>query len=659
MGGADRRRSSSSGRRLDLFELVFDDGVMTALPTEPTRTAEVPVELDPAAVPGELAEDGLRAAFAVENRAAWSKLRWLREACRSRAGTTVREPGRDDGAVAAAALGWSASMSGARLELADGVLERLPALGEAMAAGDLESTKAWLFVSTLRELDRERAIAVVERLLSRAPRTPHQKLREMIEIAAAEVDPDWDEARRAAALARARVLARIGPSGAAELSGLDLPWEAAKNAYDHLVAVADAVLAGLRAAGVERSEGVVQAHVFVRLLGRDHLGHGDPDLVARLTAELLVDGRPNDGGPDQGGPEGPDDGGPDDGGPDDGGPDGGAHGEACPDSDSAHPASDDAAAADGNVLDPGRSHALGSRLAFRRRVAIRMGLATLLRLDRRPAEMPSWGVVAAPTARSLALRRRAGRWRLHLYHRASGFLEHSLLVEPPGGGPGAPDDPHRAQIVELVAFTDELDALDPAEVLHGDLVASARAALAHARAHPERHPARSDRDAGRRFPGADLDDWVRARDRTCRFPGCSRPAYGADLDHTVAVTDDGPTLADNLGALCRRHHRLKHTPAAGWALEQPDAGIFVWTSPNGTRHEVRPEPFEPAIEVPPATGPGLPVSAFAPPRDVRPWKPRRNRHGHVTSAARATVIAIRAADRERRPPPPVDDEPPF
>ncbi|HEX5493018.1 MAG TPA: DUF222 domain-containing protein, partial [Mycobacteriales bacterium] len=34
-------------------------------------------------------------------------------------------------------------------------------------------------------------------------------------------------------------------------------------------------------------------------------------------------------------------------------------------------------------------------------------------------------------------------------------------------------------------------------------------------------------------PPAALDDLVRARDRTCRFPGCQHSAQHADLDHTT------------------------------------------------------------------------------------------------------------------------------
>jgi len=78
-------------------------------------------------------------------------------------------------------------------------------------------------------------------------------------------------------------------------------------------------------------------------------------------------------------------------------------------------------------------------------------------------------------------------------------------------------------------------------------------------------------------PGAVLDAHVTTRDHTCRFPGCTRPATGCDLDHTVPHPD-GPTNEDNLGALCRHHHRAKH---AGYHLEQTRPGHFTWTTPSG------------------------------------------------------------------------------
>lgn len=89
-------------------------------------------------------------------------------------------------------------------------------------------------------------------------------------------------------------------------------------------------------------------------------------------------------------------------------------------------------------------------------------------------------------------------------------------------------------------------------------------------------------DYGRRTyrPPAALADHVRARDRTCRFPGCHHPARGADLDHTVPYPH-GPTAAGNLAALCRRHHRLKHKTQ--WTVTQR-GGQFTWTSPTGRRH---------------------------------------------------------------------------
>ncbi|MEV6965777.1 DUF222 domain-containing protein [Hamadaea sp. NPDC051192] len=91
-----------------------------------------------------------------------------------------------------------------------------------------------------------------------------------------------------------------------------------------------------------------------------------------------------------------------------------------------------------------------------------------------------------------------------------------------------------------------------------------------------------------RFPNAKLRSWVNARDVTCRAPGCTAPARSCDTDHTIDHADGGRTRHDNLGLLCRHHHRLKHE--GGFQLTQPEPGHLHWTSPNGRTYEALPEP---------------------------------------------------------------------
>ncbi|UIP58257.1 HNH endonuclease signature motif containing protein [Agromyces marinus] len=85
---------------------------------------------------------------------------------------------------------------------------------------------------------------------------------------------------------------------------------------------------------------------------------------------------------------------------------------------------------------------------------------------------------------------------------------------------------------------------------------------------------------------ADLDGFVRVRDGQCRFPGCTRRAERADLDHTIAWQHGGRSDASNLAALCRHHHRLKHESA--WRVVQEGGGVMRWTSPAG--HVLRTHP---------------------------------------------------------------------
>lgn len=51
--------------------------------------------------------------------------------------------------------------------------------------------------------------------------------------------------------------------------------------------------------------------------------------------------------------------------------------------------------------------------------------------------------------------------------------------------------------------------------------------------------------------------------------------------------EPGQTCPDNLGPLSRRVHNAK--THAGWRVEQPRPGVFLWTSPLGYRYRVDPD----------------------------------------------------------------------
>ncbi|HEY3925737.1 MAG TPA: DUF222 domain-containing protein [Acidothermaceae bacterium] len=88
-------------------------------------------------------------------------------------------------------------------------------------------------------------------------------------------------------------------------------------------------------------------------------------------------------------------------------------------------------------------------------------------------------------------------------------------------------------------------------------------------------------------PPAELADYVMARDRRCRFPGCNTRATVCDIDHNIPAPR-GDTSAKNCCCLCRRHHRLK--TFGGWTVAlQPD-GSCRWTSPGGRQFGSDPPP---------------------------------------------------------------------
>lgn len=87
-------------------------------------------------------------------------------------------------------------------------------------------------------------------------------------------------------------------------------------------------------------------------------------------------------------------------------------------------------------------------------------------------------------------------------------------------------------------------------------------------------------------PSAPMRRLLGARDAHCRFPGCRVPASRCDIDHTIDAALGGPTSTDNLAALCRGHHVLKHQ--TDWKVSQEPGGVMHWQSPTGRRYVDRP-----------------------------------------------------------------------
>jgi hypothetical protein len=94
-------------------------------------------------------------------------------------------------------------------------------------------------------------------------------------------------------------------------------------------------------------------------------------------------------------------------------------------------------------------------------------------------------------------------------------------------------------------------------------------------------------------PPQELVDYLLARDRICRFPGCRRAGQSSDIDHAHSWETGGETNPANLGLLCRRHHRMK--THGGWSLESNPDGSCTWKSPKGKTYFVPSRPFLEAV----------------------------------------------------------------
>jgi hypothetical protein len=159
-------------------------------------------------------------------------------------------------------------------------------------------------------------------------------------------------------------------------------------------------------------------------------------------------------------------------------------------------------------------------------------------------------------------------------------------------------------------------------------------------------------------PSRALADFVRCRDLTCRWPGCDKPAYDCDLDHTVPWPL-GPTHASNIKCYCRFHHLLKtfYCGVGGWRERQlPDATLIL-TSPTGHTYATKPGCVQlfPTLCQPTATlwSPG--EEPTVPPSDGRGVMMPKRRRTRAENLARRIEAERKLNDEyiaERNKPPP-------
>jgi Domain of unknown function (DUF222) len=230
--------------------------------------------------------------------------------------------------------------------------------------------------------------------------------------------------------------------------------------------------------------------------------------------------------------------------------------------------------------------------------------SVLAGLSAEPGHLGRIGPVTAPQARRLAeaaFADPAAQWRVIVTNSAGQALAVTRVLRrnKTRNGPGSDEcgRPPGSGLVGRVTLTISEDALtrsqghdSPGGIVAAVLRAAARAtarvkeqAQADAAASGCAHVSQSETYR----PPPRLQEFITARDLTCRFPSCRQPAWRGDLDHTIPWPQ-GRTCGCNLGGLCRTHHQLKQHP--GWTLTQAATpGVFTWTTPAGRTYTVTPD----------------------------------------------------------------------
>jgi hypothetical protein len=500
-----------------------------------------------------------------------------------------RQPGRRDlpgrypwaECDVAFALRWTYGRAAAQLIFADEVIDRLPRIHAALSAGVIDVPKARVLVDGVDGLDDTLAVAIVDKLIDVAPRLTTGELRARLRRLVIAADADHAARRARVDINDRRVQAYLNDNNLAALAGYELAPHRVAAVMERLDAIAKAA----KSAGDGRRMDQLRADAFLDLLVGDGVAAGGPISDSGLDPLPAADDRaaPATGAPGVPWPAAPTD--PVAGSPPQSDPVAGSPPQSDPVAGSppqsdpvagSPPQSDPGAGVDRMVAplsDPSEpADEVGCELvmdqdeADRARfwlagfdqlattrgcprcgagtatapagampgprpgvVELQVPLTTLMGMSQLPGELAGWGPVFADLARQVASQMNDAQWRFSIYDQLNELSYHGTTTARPDAGG------HRTK----------------------------------------------------RRPTAKDIAFVKARDRTCRAPGCRRPARRCDIDHTLAWVHGGESESCNLGLLCRLHHLFKHSTGCHLTWFPPSG--YGWTTPLGMQYVTAPD----------------------------------------------------------------------
>ena len=475
---------------------------------------------------------------------------------------------------------------------------RLPGIAALHADGTLAYAKARLIAETFEQLSDEDAAKAESMILPQLTGTTGKTFGQIINLAARianEVDPGLAERRRKAAVQHAsRVRMFREQSGAAALSGRDLPTDETLAAYANVTARAaeykdsgvfpDARMDHLRTtAYLDLINGVTaDVRIAYGFLSTDSPELGEASDTGSTTER--ADDVPDDGAP--GGSEPP-----------------GGHGPG------------------GSPNGSGPTTPLREQPGGRPVLAdLTFPLATLLGLADRPGEGHGLGVLDPDLCRRLAELAAASPHSrvcvtitdpdgIAIGHGCgrTGKRLNSAVGQVPAGAP--PPPLALPATVNLTITADRLSAMlsgatgppgksdsrpsvgwrltrrdrgspdDPAWCGTWTLILPGGQELAVCIEPVPTYACDHRHESHAYQPNDALRHLVQVRDYTCTFPPCSRHARESDFEHAQPYDKGGRTCSCNAGARSRRCHRIKQS--SGWKVTQPNPGWHEWTTPSG------------------------------------------------------------------------------